>query len=74
MKVSPGDALLLRSTRPDLPRGAFGAAGWDPSVFPFLKDRDVAVLGNDMAQEGGTVAGIPVLIDVVIPGAWHSPP
>ena len=58
VKVAPGDALLLRSTRPDLPSGSSGAAGYDPSVIPFLKDRDVALLGNDMAQEGGAIAGI----------------
>ena len=66
IKVSSGDALLLRSTRPDLPRGSFGAAGWDPSVLPFLKERDVAVLGNDMAQEGGMVAGIPVPVHAFV--------
>ena len=66
VKVSAGDALFLRSTRPDLARGAFGSAGWDPSVFPFLKERDVAILGNDMAQEGGMVTGIPVPVHAFV--------
>jgi kynurenine formamidase len=58
VRVSSGDALILRSTRPGLARGSFGAAGYDPSVIPFLKERDVALLGNDMAQEGGMIPGL----------------
>lgn len=58
VKVSPGDALLLRSTQPGVKPGSFGAAGYDPTVLPFLKERDVALLGNDMAQEGGMIPGL----------------
>src|SRR5262245_36369266 len=42
VKVSPGDALLLRTQR---------TGGYDASFLPFLKDRDVAVLGSDTAQD-----------------------
>jgi kynurenine formamidase len=60
-KIGPGDALLLRSHRPgDKP--AFGAAGYDPSLIPFLKERDIALLGNDSAQEGGTIDGVAIPI------------
>ena len=61
LKIGPGDALLLRSHRPgDKP--AFGAAGYDPSLIPFLKERDIALLGNDAAQEGGTINGVAIPI------------
>jgi hypothetical protein len=56
LKVSAGDALLLRSRRP----GATGQrpGGYDPSLMPFLKERDIAILGNDSAQEGGQIPGV----------------
>jgi kynurenine formamidase len=60
-KIGPGDALLLRSHRPGA-QAAFGAAGYDPSLIPFLKERDVALLGNDAAQEGGTIDGVAIPI------------
>ena len=60
-KIGPGDALLLRSHRPGAP-AAFGAAGYDPSLIPLLKERDVALLGNDSAQEGGTIDGVAIPI------------
>jgi kynurenine formamidase len=60
-KIGPGDALLLRSQRPGA-KPTFGAAGYDPSLIPFLKERDVALLGNDSAQEGGTIDGVAIPI------------
>jgi kynurenine formamidase len=60
-KIGPGDALLLRSNRPGA-KPAFGAAGYDPSLIPFLKERDIALLGNDAAQEGGTIDGVAIPI------------
>jgi kynurenine formamidase len=60
-RIGPGDALLLRSRRPGA-QAAFGAAGYDPSLIPFLKERDVALLGNDSAQEGGTIDGVAIPI------------
>ena len=61
IKIGPGDALLLRSRRPGAPP-AFGTAGYDPSLIPFLKERDIALLGNDSAQEGGTIDGVGIPI------------
>src|SRR5262245_36258675 len=61
IRIGPGDALLLRSRRPGAPP-AFGAAGYDPSLIPFLKERDIALLGNDQAQEGGTIDGVGIPI------------
>jgi kynurenine formamidase len=61
IKIGPGDALLLRSRRPGAPP-AFGSAGYDPSLIPFLKERDIALLGNDSAQEGGTIDGVAIPI------------
>jgi kynurenine formamidase len=48
VKVGPGDVLLLRTQR---------TGGYDASFLPFLKDRDVAVLGSDTAQDVGVVPG-----------------
>ena len=48
VKVSPGDALLLRTR---------GSGGYDASFLPVLKDRDVAVLGSDSSQDVGVVPG-----------------
>jgi kynurenine formamidase len=61
IKIGPGDALLLRSHRPGA-QSAFGTAGYDPSLIPFLKERDVALLGNDSAQEGGAIDGVAIPI------------
>lgn len=58
--ISSGDAILLRTGRwarmaklgPGLPK-----SGYDASVAPFLKERDVALLGSDETQDVGTVVG-----------------
>jgi kynurenine formamidase len=36
-----------------------GTGGYDASFLPFLKDRDVAILGSDSAQDVGVVPGCP---------------
>jgi kynurenine formamidase len=58
IRISSGDALLLRTKRPGSKPTGFGAAGYDPSLIPFLKERDVALLGADVPQEGGTIPGV----------------
>lgn len=62
VKVSPGDALLLHTGR-WIHRAKAGPSnvwsGFDASFVPFLKERDVALLGSDGAQDVGTVAGMP---------------
>ena len=62
IRIAAGDALLLRSRQPGMAAAGFGAAGYEPSVIPLLKQRDVALLGNDSAQEGGTIPGISIPI------------
>lgn len=60
VKVGPGDALLVRTGR-WARRTALGAArssGLDNSFLPFLKDRDVAIMGSDSAHETGPIAGV----------------
>lgn len=60
-KVQPGDAILLRTGRwaRRAAEGPFmGAAGWDASVIPLLKQRDVAIIGHDAAQDVGTLPGV----------------
>ena len=60
VKIGPGDALLLHTGR-WIHAAQFGPskvwAGFDASFVPFLKERDVALLGSDGAQDVGTVAG-----------------
>ncbi len=60
VKVGPGDALLLRVGRP--PTGTRGGRGYDASFLPFLKERDVAIMGGDAADVG------------VIPGCTNEGP
>ena len=58
VKVSPGDALFIRTgvwarrkvTGPWLRGRAGQAAGLDTSVIPWLKRRDIALLGSDHPQ------------------------
>jgi hypothetical protein len=62
IRISAGDALLLRSRAPGMKPTGLGGAGYDPDVIPLLKERDIALLGNDGAQEGGTIPGLPIPI------------
>ena len=55
--ISAGDALFLRTGR-DV--GQMG--GYHPSLIPFFKERDIALLGADVPQEGGQVEGVPIPI------------
>jgi kynurenine formamidase len=64
VRISAGDALLLRTRRPGAKPGGLGAAGYEPSLIPFLKERDIALLGSDTAQEGGTIPGVSIPIHV----------
>lgn len=49
VRIGSGDAVLLRTGRWARPDGA--GAGWDLWALPLLKERDVAVVGSDGAQE-----------------------
>ncbi|PYR36515.1 MAG: hypothetical protein DMF90_09775 [Acidobacteria bacterium] len=62
IKISSGDALLLRTRRPGTTATGFGGAGYEPSLIPFLKERDIALLGADVPQEGGTIPGVAIPI------------
>jgi hypothetical protein len=64
IKISSGDALLLRTKKPGAAPGGLGGAGYDPSLIPFFKERDIALLGSDVAQEGGTIPGVFIPIHV----------
>ena len=58
--IASGDVLLLRTMRrgvePD--PADFGGAGYEPSLIPFLRERDVALIGADVPQEGGNIPGL----------------
>lgn len=60
VKITSGDALLLRTGRDAGSPARTG--GYDPSLAPFLKARDIALLGSDIAQEGGSVPGVSIPI------------
>ena len=62
--IESGDVLLLRTKRPGVePDPAdFGGAGYEPSLIPFLKERDVALIGADIPQEGGNIPGVAIPI------------
>jgi kynurenine formamidase len=57
IKIGAGDAVFLRTGRwvQRLQKGAWNvaanAAGWHASVMPWLKQRDVALLGNDAVND-----------------------
>jgi kynurenine formamidase len=69
VKVSSGDVLLLRTGR-WARRAKVGPhntlSGFDPSFLPFLKDRDVALIGADSASEVGTVPGFPLAVHTFV--------
>ena len=62
VRLGPGDALLLRTGR-WARRAAVepfsDMAGFDASIAPFLKERDIALLGSDAIQDVGIVPGFP---------------
>jgi hypothetical protein len=64
IRISAGDALLLRTSRPGTKPLPFGSAGYDPSLIPLFKERDIALLGADIPQEGGTIPGVTIPIHV----------
>ena len=57
IRISSGDALFLRTGRDIGQQG-----GYHPSLIPFLKERDIALLGADVPQEGGEVPGVTIPI------------
>jgi kynurenine formamidase len=56
VKIAAGDAIFLRTGR-WASRGQLGS-GYDVTVAPWLKARDVALVGSDGTQDVGTVEGI----------------
>ncbi len=68
VKVSAGDAVFLRTGRwaRRAKMGPFANfAGFDPSFAPFLKRRDVALIGSDGVLDAGTVPGFPLAVHTV---------
>lgn len=60
-RIQPGDAIFLRVGRwaRRAEKGPFmGIAGFDASVIPLLRNRDVAMIGHDGAQDVGQHAGM----------------
>ena len=57
--ISSGDALFLRTGREVGQTG-----GYHPELLPFFRERDIALLGADVPQEGGQVEGVPAPVHV----------
>jgi kynurenine formamidase len=51
VRIGAGDAVLLRTGR--WARQDGGGVGWDLRAVPLFKERDIAVVGSDGAQEVG---------------------
>jgi hypothetical protein len=81
VKVGPGDVLLVRNgrwaRRADLGAWATGqqGAGLHASVLPWLRARDVAMLGNDNVSDvlPSGVDGVPQPIHLAVEAATGSP-
>lgn len=60
LRIGAGDAMLLRTGRwaRRAQVGPGGSSGWDASFLPFLKDRDIGLLGADTAHEAGAIPGV----------------
>jgi kynurenine formamidase len=65
IKVGPGDAVFLRTGRwaRRAKQGPFANfAGFDASFAPFLKHRDIALIGSDAVLDAGNVPGFPLAV------------
>ena len=64
-KIGPGDAVFLRTGRwaRRAKQGPFANfAGFDASFAPFLKQRDIALIGSDAVLDAGNVPGFPLAV------------
>ena len=75
VKVTPGDALLIRvghwARRRATGDTSGGNAGLDPEVIPWLKERGVAVMGAESGSHGVQPSGFtggPAIRDGRVPG------
>lgn len=50
IRIGSGDAVFLRSGR-DIKQDGNKIGGYHPSLIPFIKKRDIAILGSDSYQE-----------------------
>jgi kynurenine formamidase len=68
IKIGPGDAVFLRTGRwtRRAKTGPFANfAGFDASFAPFLKQRDIALIGSDAVLDAGNVPGFPLAVHTV---------
>lgn len=63
IRIASGDAVFLRSGR-DIYKDGNKIGGFHPSLIPFIKDRDIALLGSDSYQEvrSKQAVGLPIHI------------
>ena len=65
IKIGPGDAVFLRTGRwaRRAKEGPFANfAGFDASFAPFLKRRDISLIGSDAVLDAGNVPGFPLAV------------
>jgi kynurenine formamidase len=68
IKVAAGDAIFLRTGRwaRRATMGPFANfAGFDASFPPFMKRRDIALIGSDAVLDAGNVPGFPLAVHTV---------
>jgi kynurenine formamidase len=68
VRIAAGDAVFLRTGR-WARRAKLGPftnfAGFDASFAPFMKQRDIALIGSDAVLDAGTVPGFPLAVHKV---------
>ena len=61
ISIGSGDAIFLHTGRWSRPEATLeGTSGYDLSVAPWLKGRDVAIVGGDGGQDVGQIEGLAV--------------
>ncbi len=59
IRISSGDAIFLRTGRDINKKG-----GYHPLLIPFIKERDIAILGSDTYQDIGPIQGVGLPIHI----------
>lgn len=67
IRIGSGDAVFLRSGR-DIKQDSNKIGGYHPSLIPFIKERDIAILGSDSYQEvrSEQTVGLPIHIFALV--------
>lgn len=64
IRIGSGDAVFLRSGRDIKQYEGKQSGGYDPTMIPFFKERDIAILGSDFHQDARMVPEVGLAIHV----------